>query len=120
MRFAMLFVALSVAACTPIIIQNHQRMDDPGLIAQAHDSVAYTLKDPASATWRDEYVGKFMASKGAEAQGGYLVCGQYNAKNSYGGYVGFSTYAVLFDDWKRVINVVPKEEALAACRQVGY
>jgi hypothetical protein len=29
---------------------------------------------------------------------GYFLCGEVNAKNSYGGYTGFKTFMVIFSD----------------------
>jgi hypothetical protein len=55
----------------------------PDLIAQARERVKEILKDPDSAKFRTEFVGKDGA-----------VCGFVNAKNSYGGYSGFERYVV--------------------------
>ncbi len=55
-------------------------------IAQAKRAVAESLKDPASVQFRDIRVVKYGF--------GVLVCGQYNAKNGYGGYVGFGPFVV--------------------------
>ena len=46
--------------------------------------VANSLKDPASAQFRNEKVLKESAGK--------FYCGQLNAKNGYGGYTGFVTF----------------------------
>lgn len=51
-------------------------------IAAAKAAVERTLIDPESVRYRDLH----------EAPG-KGVCGQYNAKNSYGGYVGFKGFA---------------------------
>lgn len=52
----------------------------------ARERVTTTLKDPDSAKFRGEFVGKDGA-----------VCGFVNAKNSYGGYGGFERYIVTSD-----------------------
>jgi hypothetical protein len=56
------------------------------LIAQAHERVRDALKDPESARFKSDFIGK----EGA-------VCGLVNAKNSYGGYGGFERYIVTAD-----------------------
>ena len=48
------------------------------------DIVRHSLKDPTSAQFRNVRSGKLQNS----------VCGEVNAKNSYGGYVGFRKFAV--------------------------
>lgn len=51
-------------------------------IAQGHQTVLNQLKDPDSAKFR------------GERRGAFAVCGEVNAKNSFGGYVGFRRYVV--------------------------
>jgi hypothetical protein len=58
----------------------------PNAIALAHERVKDALKDPESARFKGEFVGKDGA-----------VCGLVNAKNSYGGYGGFERYIVETD-----------------------
>lgn len=48
--------------------------------------VAEKLKDPSSAQWQ------WYAFKGETT-----YCGRVNAKNSYGGYTGFSPFYVIFN-----------------------
>lgn len=52
------------------------------MIAAAKKAIAYTLTDPDSANFREVYV----------APNEVAVCGQVNAKNSFGGYVGFRRF----------------------------
>lgn len=65
----------------------------------AMDSVKRTLKDPASARFQNLRVQTHPEGK--------IVCGEVNAKNSFGGYVGFrqfiagSTHATIQDIDKR-------------------
>lgn len=54
------------------------------LISKGEKAVAYSLKDPESAKFRNVRVSPYM--------GGYVVCGEVNAKNSYGGYTGFTRF----------------------------
>ena len=57
-------------------------------IDRAREAVVDRLKDPESARFRNERV------VGED----HFVCGEVNAKNSAGGYVGFSSYAALRQD----------------------
>lgn len=57
---------------------------DSELIEMAQDSVRGILKDPGSAQFQKMVVRKIDE--------GRVVCGEVNAKNSYGGYVGFKHF----------------------------
>lgn len=65
-----LCLSLLVAACSA----NNEARD------AARAQVTATLKDPGSAQFRNE------------AMKGHVLCGEINAKNSMGGYVGFSRF----------------------------
>ncbi len=54
-------------------------------IAAAQVAAKKDLKDPDSA--------RFQNLRIAEYDGGNVVCGEINAKNSYGGYVGYKRFA---------------------------
>jgi hypothetical protein len=58
---------------------------DPQVLDQIKEKVAEDFKDPSSAQLRR--VVKF------ESQG-TVICGEVNAKNSYGAYVGFTRFAI--------------------------
>ena len=53
-------------------------------IAKAKELAAYDLKDPDSAKFREIKINEF--------NGGSVICGQINAKNSYGAYTGFKRF----------------------------
>lgn len=53
-------------------------------IQLAKERVASGLKDPESAQFRSVRVSNFRGDK--------VICGEVNAKNSYGGYVGFKRF----------------------------
>lgn len=55
-------------------------------IAAARAAVADGLKDPAAAQFRN-------LSAVTDGAGLRKVCGEVNAKNSYGGYIGFQAFA---------------------------
>lgn len=59
-------------------------------IAFAKETVAYELKDPSSAQFRNLYA----LSRG---KGDDTACGEINGKNSYGAYVGFRKFYVYSD-----------------------
>lgn len=61
------------------------------VLNKAHKVITEDLKDPSSAMFRGEYLLEKMASDGLNH---YIVCGEINAKNSYGAYVGFVPYFV--------------------------
>ncbi|QDH70866.1 hypothetical protein [Marilutibacter alkalisoli] len=61
---------------------------DP-FVARAQESVKRELKDPSSAQFRD--VARYRND------GRDVLCGEVNAKNSYGGYVGFRSFLVVDD-----------------------
>ena len=67
---------------------------DSSDVKKAKDEVAYNLNDPSSVQWRN-----------VEKVNDSLICGEYNAKNSYGAYSGFKRFAkfgdqILIDDEK--------------------
>lgn len=58
------------------------------LLLDAHTHITKDLKDPDSAIFRSEYIQKTPSKN----ESMYFVCGEINAKNSYGGYVGYAPY----------------------------
>ena len=73
-----------------------QSASDRALVAQAKVALTYTFKDPGSAQYRN--VGLYKSTTG---KGGDIVCGEVNAKNSYGAYVGFQRFAV----WRDIVVI---------------
>jgi hypothetical protein len=59
-----------------------------GIIKKAESAICATLKDCESARFRNETVK-------IGADGTPIVCGEFNAKNSYGGYGGFQGFIYL-------------------------
>ena len=59
------------------------------LVAKAKTEIAKGLKDPDSAKFRN--IGVYKSTTG---KGGVSVCGEINAKNSYGAYNGFRGFMV--------------------------
>lgn len=59
----------------------------PRIMEKTRTVVTYNFKDPDTAKLRDEF--GFRLSSGDIA-----VCGEYNARNSYGAYTGYKPYYV--------------------------
>jgi len=74
--------ARTMAIETSVYYQKHGKT---ATINAGKDAVKRTLKDPSSAEFTNLRIGAF--------EGGKLVCGNVNAKNSYGGYVGVKPFA---------------------------
>jgi hypothetical protein len=85
---------LAVALCSGITlgaqVSRAGTAEDEAL-AIAHKAIVHDLKDPSSAQFRDETVRSQTLTDGST---GYIICGEMNAKNSYGAYVGFVPYYV--------------------------
>jgi hypothetical protein len=79
------------------------------LVAQLRQPILDRLNDPDSASFRNErYVGPWTVSGG-------VLCGEVNAKNRMGGYVGYTHYWSIFGDHKLSgIEERPGESDIAA------
>lgn len=62
-----------------------QTSTEAALIDASLETTRNQLKDPGSAQFRNVRVAQFGPGK--------VVCGEINGKNSYGGYVGFRSFA---------------------------
>jgi hypothetical protein len=71
-------IAFSIVACSK---------QEPNIATQAEQQVRSSLKDPASAQFRNTYDFAYF--------GGRMVCGEVNAKNGFGGYTGFLPYSIV-------------------------
>jgi hypothetical protein len=67
----------------------------PNMLPGLKAAVAYHMKDPNSAQFRNLYVAR-NAVNGSE-----LLCGEVNVKNGFGGYVGFTPFAAYEDGRKK-------------------
>lgn len=63
-------------------LTNHSEKE---LLDAATNAATSDLKDPNSAQFRDVRI--------VQTPAGRVVCGSINAKNTYGGYVGFTPFA---------------------------
>jgi len=63
---------------------NSQGVKEASYIVVHQDRIKARMKDPESARFRNVFV--------SHSLGGPLVCGEVNAKNSFGGYTGFQRF----------------------------
>jgi len=77
--------AISTAKRTEEDAKRREWLRINALIVNAQDSVKRLLKDPDSAKFRNIFVNK-------SKKGFTVVCGEVNAKNSFGGYTGFQRF----------------------------
>ena len=73
-----------LAACAGVDHVGPEVPLPPAAKASVRKAMANQMKDPESAEFRDWHA--------FQSQKGLLVCGEVNAKNSYGGYVGFTHF----------------------------
>ena len=83
MKKTLLTIALLGAAQITFAATPSKKGDDP--VAMTKWSLESSLKDPSSVQYKN--VGIITKKAGTKT-----VCGEYNAKNSYGGYVGFKRF----------------------------
>jgi hypothetical protein len=78
------------------------------IITAAKSAIAEDLKDPDSVRFRNVVV------HDAPDHSYYMVCGEMNSKNSFGGYTGYSQFLTFVTDQKEVVmKVIGDEEAKA-------
>ncbi len=63
----------------PVVAPEHRH----AFVAEAKKRLTHDFKDPASAQYRDQFISEVA---------GTVLCGEVNAKNSYGAYVGFRRF----------------------------
>lgn len=85
--------------------------NDQILINKAKQGIKYQLKDPTSVLFRDVRVV-------TNTEGKKTVCGEVNAKNTYGGYVGFKPFystSILDSDNEIMSEIQTNGYNLAGC-----
>ena len=78
------FAALLLAGCAGVDKVGPEVSLPQAVQDAVAKSVANQMKDPNSAEFRNWHA--------FESQNGLLVCGEINAKNSFGGYAGFTHF----------------------------
>jgi hypothetical protein len=100
MNFKVMFACLTLsgAGCVSLPTQQEAAAADYGAYPTNYESIAKsfyasTLKDPDSVQYRGIAAPRqfWIGDRFTGAKYGYMVCVTLNAKNSYGGYVGFQT-----------------------------
>src|SRR3989344_3264916 len=114
-------IVFLITACASAF-QRPDPAADYGSMPQAYEEAIKThfeqiLKDPESARYRfgrpiKAYANEGLAYGGKIAWIGYLVDVQVNAKNSFGGYVGFKPYMVFFSGNRIVRHFEGSEHVL--------
>ena len=113
MRRIALLLALPVAACVnTIAVTTEPFKPTAAELAQSRAIIAGGMKDPASAQFREGR--SYVLNNGDR-----VFCGEVNAKNSYGGYTGFTPY------WLRmrggsVASTLFDEVAREGCAQAAF
>lgn len=102
-----------ILALTALSRYSHAQQEDVNQVAieTAQAFFKKTLKDPDSAQFRN-----IVVRKSSDGKGIFGVCGEINAKNSYGGYVGFRPFyfsgnygEILSEDNKDVFEMMYSE-----------
>lgn len=86
-------IALTLSACETVSQVEVSVMPitlTSGLDRQARELIAYVLKEPESARYREMRAWKL-------SNGDIAVCGAMNARNSFGGYTGFKGLYIRFE-----------------------
>lgn len=104
MKNVLMMAALSLAASTTLAAGQPPKVNEAALRKEFT-----SLKDQDSAKFRNI---KFAPG---EAEGAWVMCGEYNAKNSYGGYAGFSRFMgmALVDGRKTTYLVMTVQDDMA-------
>jgi len=117
-----------LTACAALPTQDELATADYGRDMSAEECatvseslIANTLKDPGSAQFRRGqcFKGAFnsVPLMGMPKAYGWIQQGEVNAKNSYGGYVGFRPYQVLMKDGQPVRYCINSDRGV--CMPVG-
>jgi hypothetical protein len=94
-------LALSAAAPRP----THKAAPDAALFAEAKRVTADNMRDPDSARFRN------LRKVRSDFEQGWKVCGEVNAKNAYGGYVGYTSFVYIPIIHQALIRTDPTERA---------
>lgn len=85
--------AVAQSAGSPSIAPLQANIPLMAFVRKAQELLVQDFKDPASAQWR----GLAVSTDGTYGTR-RVLCGQVNAKNAYGGYIGFKEFAVAESD----------------------
>lgn len=102
-----LIAVLAIAACAASAQVPTKPAEVARLVAAGKAAIAENLKDPGSAQFRNLYL--------SSDKTGVLpvLCGELNAKNSYGAYIGYRRfYAVMIGEVKAMSGIAKEEDDL--------
>ena len=104
MKHIFMMAAGSLVACSALAAGQPPKVNETALRKEFT-----SLKDQDSAKFRNI---KFAPG---EAEGAWVMCGEYNSKNSYGGYAGFSRFMgmALVDGRKTTYLVMTVQDDMA-------
>jgi len=119
-RLLVLAACLALAGCAsaPVFTADQIQAADvgpmPGEAEQAtiRAAMAYYLKDPASAQYQWGEPRKSSLSSGGRTVIGWVVPVLVNARNSYGGYVGFEQWGFFMVNGRIVSHQTAAERAI--------
>lgn len=116
MRYTLIIATASLAACVNTISITTEPMTPPtGAVASVKAAIAHDLKDPSSARFREIVAYRTSA-------GDTIICGEVNAKNSYGAYAGFEPFYSRFRDGQMLVarlDALACSEAASGRMMVG-
>jgi hypothetical protein len=122
-----LLLVLSACASGPTVKEltnaNYGRdMKAEECVKIAEELISNNLKDPGSAHYKNQpcFKGYWKSAPlfGQSLQFGWLQKGEVNAKNSFGGYTGFSPYMVLIRDGSAVRYCIADNDGVCIPRNV--
>src|SRR4051794_6866254 len=92
--------------CAAMLIPLSATESDEPLISLAKNAIRRNLKDEDSAKFRDVYVNQlYHIENGKRVHRGNTICGEVNAKNSFGGYTGYQYFQVVTYVGKSTVDI---------------
>lgn len=93
MKKVLLGLGLVVASASSLA-GYRDNLNDEQLIQTAEAFIAYSLKDPDSAKFRNVFINKVENKAPNSKPIRLAVCGEVNGKNAFGAYSGYQLFAV--------------------------
>ena len=106
LRWVAVVAALLAAGSTvgQTIVDKSGSSIPPKIRDEALRIISDRLKDPGSSQFRR--LG-YISGKNADSR---VVCGQVNAKNPFGGYIGYQYFSVVWVDGSEIVDLINLEE----------
>ncbi len=90
-----------------------KQVKEAPIVVEARDAVKRSLKDPFSAVFQNVQARSTVNLRGEPME---VVCGEVNAKNAYGGYIGFARW--IFDSKTRSAYVMGGPDDFVAATMI--